>query len=173
MSYSFIKPKLKPLLSPFSKLWITFILATLGLMVMLNISIVTKTAMMKYDIKSLKMQAQQTNKKINKTNYHLTVIAKEKGVAEEIFASNEILKDSMKNLFDLVPDQITLSKVYMQKNSLIIYGSTPTKEAYNFLLGSPLRSIFNTSQVSFYLTQSGWYNFVSTNKFNNTDGIYE
>ncbi len=173
MSYSFIKPKLKPIFSPFSKLWLSFIGLIFSIMMIFNIFILAKTTFMKSDIEDMTKQSVQAQKKIKKANFNIKLITQEKLVAEEIFASNEVLKDSMKNLFDLVPDQITLSKVLMEKNSLILYGSTPSKDIYNFLLASPLRSIFSTSQTAFYLNKNGWYHFVSTNKINNTDGLYE
>jgi hypothetical protein len=46
---------------------------------------------------------------------------------------------------------------------LILYGETPTKDIYEFMLQAPLRSIFHHTYTSFYPTQNGWYNFVSTN----------
>ena len=79
----------------------------------------------------------------------------------------------MKNLFDLVPDQITLKKVEMDRNSLVLYGVTPTQDAFNFLLAAPLKSIFHTSQTTFYLSPQGWYNFVSTNKIIVEEGMRE
>ena len=44
---------------------------------------------------------------------------------------------------------------------------------FNFLLAAPLKSIFHTSNTTFYLTKEGWYNFVSINKIIGEDGIRE
>jgi hypothetical protein len=90
-------------------------------------------------------------------------INRQKSLAEEIEANNLMLKGSIKNLFDLVPDKITLSRVYMDKDKLIIQGITPTKDTFNFLLGAPLKSIFHESKTLFYLQDNGWYSFVSSN----------
>lgn len=173
MSYSFIKPKVKPMLSLLSKLWIYFIGFIVILMLLINTFTITKTAIMKSDITNMKdlqnkyeLQSMQNQAKID-------TILQKRELTEGIYASNEILKNSMKNLFDLVPDQITLSKVIMNKNSLILYGTTPSKDAFNFLLASPLRSIFNTSSTVFYLNKKGWYKFVSTNKIENSNGFSE
>ena len=103
----------------------------------------------------------------------IAAILRQKALSEEIFSNNTLLKESMKNLFDLVPDQITLKKVQMEKNSLILYGVTPTQDTFNFLLAAPLKSIFHTSNTTFYLTKEGWYNFVSINKILGEDGIRE
>ena len=93
--------------------------------------------------------------------------------ANEIFTSNEILKQSLKNLFDLVPDSITLNEILMQKNSLIIKGVTPSRDVYDMLLSAPLKSIFTTSNTSFFQLENGWLNFVSTSKIDNPEGYNE
>jgi hypothetical protein len=118
----------------------------------------------------IKNERIQLEKDIENIDEKIGFLLRQKAVAEEIYANNIILKDSIKNLFDLVPDQITLNKVIMEKNSLVIYGITPTKDTYNFLLSAPLKSIFHTSQTIFYLTDKGWYNFVSTNKIIDPEG---
>jgi hypothetical protein len=94
-------------------------------------------------------------------------------MGEEIYTRNNILKDSMQNLFDLVPDQITLKRVIIDKNSLKIYGRTPNKDTFNLLLSAPLKSIFNSSKTMFYLDSKGWYNFVSINKMLSEDEVDE
>ena len=124
-----------------------------------------------------KLVAEATSDSLNaiklKEKAKIAHAAKEKALAEEIFSNNTLLKESMKNLFDLVPDQITLKKVEMDRNSLVLYGVTPTQDAFNFLLAAPLKSIFHTSQTTFYLTPQGWYNFVSTNKIIVEEGMRE
>jgi hypothetical protein len=73
------------------------------------------------------------------------------------------MKDSIKNLLDLIPDPITLSSISFDKNRLIIYGITPTKEIYNMLMLPPLESIFTETNTSFYQLPNGWYRFKSEN----------
>ena len=73
------------------------------------------------------------------------------------------MKESIKNLFDLVPDRIVLSEADLKERSLVLYGITPNKEVYEFLLQAPLRSIFHRTYSSFYPMENGWYRFVSTN----------
>jgi hypothetical protein len=74
-----------------------------------------------------------------------------------------VLKDSIANLFDLVPERITLSKAKLLKNGLVLQGITPTKDVYNFMLQAPLRSIFQKTYSSFYPASNGWLYFVSKN----------
>jgi hypothetical protein len=77
-----------------------------------------------------------------------------------------VLKDSIANLFDLVPERITLSRAELLQNGLILYGVTPNKDVYNFMLQAPLRSIFQKTYTSFYPSENGWLHFVSTNYIN-------
>jgi hypothetical protein len=90
-------------------------------------------------------------------------IEKQKQLAEDVATQNSVLKDSMKNLFDLVPERITLSKAILKEKGLILYGITPNKEVYEFMLQAPLRSIFQKTYTSFYPAENGWLHFVSTN----------
>lgn len=173
MSYSFIEPRVKPLLSLLSKLWIYFIGFIVILMLLINVFTITRTVMMKNSIKDMQDLQNQHELTSMKNQAKIDIILQKKQLSEGIFTSNEVLKNSMKNLFDLVPDQITLSKIKMDKNSLILYGTTPSKDTFNFLLASPLRSIFNTSSTVFYLNKAGWYKFVSTNKIQNSNGFSE
>ena len=83
---------------------------------------------------------------------------------EYITQQNLMLKESIENLFDLIPEQITLNKIQMEQYQLIVYGTTPSKQIYTFLLEVPLRSIFHQSRADFYMLPNGWYNFVSVSK---------
>ena len=85
---------------------------------------------------------------------------------EFIAKQNLMLKDSIINLFEMIPEQITLNKIQMEQYQLTLYGTTPSKQIYTFLLEVPLRSIFNQSRADFYLLYNGWYNFVSVSKLN-------
>lgn len=171
--YSFIKPKLKPLFSSLTKLWLGFIGLVVLIMLLFNTFISIRISSMNNEILSMQKNQNNFDKKSMVADTRVDKILFQKGMVEDIYASNEMLKASIKNLFDLVPDQITLSKVIMEKHSLILYGTTPSKDTYNFLLASPLRSIFNTSNTVFYLNDMGWYKFVSTNKIQNQDTFNE
>lgn len=104
----------------------------------------------------LKMAIDAMDKKI-------AFIKKESARAEQIFTTNTVLKESIKNLFDLVPERIILSQAELKRDSLVLYGVTPNKDIYEFLLHAPLRSIFHRTYSSFYPMENGWYRFVSTN----------
>jgi cell division protein FtsL len=167
---SFIVARKKYLFTMFTKVWIVFIASIFILLNVFNIFVVYKNHDFKVSAKELDSTRALLETNIDSIDEKIGFVLRQKAVAEEIYANNIILKDSMKNLFDLVPDQITLNKVIMEKDSLIIYGVTPTRDAYDFLLAAPLKSIFHTSNTIFYLTDKGWYNFVSTNKIINPEG---
>ncbi len=169
MSYSFIKPRKKEFIDVVSKMWLFFIgfviifLFSFDILIKIKINSLNE-AKNEYISKIVKFKS-----KMAKIDKNIEFLNKEKIVADNIYSSNTILRDSIKNLFDLVPDQITLSKVDMKKDSLTIYGVTPSKDTFNFLLGSPLKSIFQSSNTIFYLNNDGWYKFVSINKIINEE----
>ncbi|MDQ7059733.1 MAG: hypothetical protein Q9M43_00810 [Sulfurimonas sp.] len=94
-------------------------------------------------------------------------------LAENIFTKNTVLKDSIANMFDLVPQRITLSEAKLLENGLILYGITPNKDVYNFMLQAPLRSIFHRTYSSFHPAKNGWLRFVSTNYIDKEEEMNE
>lgn len=169
MRYSFITPRKKSFFTLFTRIWIVFIFSVVLILALFNFFVLFKVYDFKDDAKLIDIQRVQLEKKIDGLDKQIGFILRQKAIVEDIYANNLMLKDSIKNLFDLVPDTITLNRVLMEKDSLIIYGVTPTKDAYNFLLAAPLKSIFHTSNAVFYLTKEGWYNFISTNKIITSD----
>ncbi len=79
---------------------------------------------------------------------------------------NVLMRDSLENLLNIIPEQITLSLVQIQNGMLIIKGNTPTKELFIFLLQDPLKAIFGESKVNFTELSNGSYDFTSQNKAN-------
>jgi hypothetical protein len=82
----------------------------------------------------------------------------------DIYHKNAILNKSLMNLFNLVPDGVTLKSVHMEEYMLKVKGLTPTKDRFKLLFEAPLKSIFAVSNTTFYQLPNGWYNFVSINK---------
>ena len=161
---SFISPRRISLLDNITKLWISFTTFIVVVLSIFSIFLSFKTSTFKENtIKYQNMKLQAEDKTIF-INDEIDFVKKEKMIAEEVYAANSLLKNSIKNLFDLVPDSITLTKVTMDKDSLTIQGVTPSKDTFIFLLESPLRSIFHRTKTSFYLRDDGWYSFVSKNE---------
>ena len=133
---SFIKPRKISLLDNITKLWLSFtgfivvILSIFAIFISIKISDFKDQTL---EYQNMKLQAEDKTVFIQD---EIEFVKKEKAIAEEVYAANSLLKNSIKNLFDLVPDKITLSKVYIDKDSLTIQGITPSKDTFIFLLDS-------------------------------------
>ena len=162
---SFIPFEEKNILFPDTKIWIIFFILSIALLVLFNTIIQNK---IQY-INSLQLENKQyvlglkKNQELLKTETDDVEFKKQ--FIENIYSNNLMLKDIVNNIFDLVPEKITLTDLIIKKTSLTMKGITPSKNMYKFLLGVPLRSIFDTSQVSFYLTSENNYKFTSKNRY--------
>ena len=163
-SYSFIKPQKKPIFSLFSKIWMLFISTVVLLFAAVNLFVELKSGSLRNETQISKQKQDQIKEQIKQTDELTALLKQRRNSANEILASNAVLKQSVRNLLDLVPSSITLNEIAMDKNSLVVKGTTPSRDVYNMLLATPLKSIFNTSNTSFYQLDSGWLNFISTNK---------
>ena len=172
-SYSFIKPQKKPIINLFSKIWLLFIAIIVLLFAAANVFVEFKSNSLRNETQISKQKQEQTQEQIKQADELTALLKQRRDSANEIAASNAVLKQSLRNLLDLVPSSITLHEISMDKNSLIIKGTTPSRDIYNMLLATPLKSIFSTSNTSFYQLDSGWLNFISTNKTDNYEGKNE
>ena len=161
--YSFIKPKPKPLFKEDTKLWLIFIGVSLILYLLFALFLEIKTYFYQKDINYFNKEIINLQQEISRINKDKQFIQKQKSLYEELMVKNSLMKDSIKNLLDLIPDPITLDSIFFYKNKLIIYGITPTKEIYNMLMLPPLESIFNHTKTYFYQMKNGWYKFKSEN----------
>ena len=163
MSYSYIKPREKSPLTPDIELMLTFFGVTIIMLILTYAFLLFKD----YSFNKEKQNISKTQKKIQfelkDMKSKIVYIQKQRALSNKIFTQNTVLRDSITNLFDLVPQRITLSEAKLLKNGLILYGITPNKDVYNFMLEAPLRSIFYETYTSFYPADNGWLRFVSTN----------
>jgi len=161
--YSFTTPKQKPLIKEDTKLWLIFIGISIVLYISFALFLEMKTTLYNSDTDSFNQEIISLKQKLSKINEEKQFIYKQKTLYEDIMVKNSLMKDSIKNLLDLIPDPITLSSISFDKNKLIIYGITPTQDIYNMLMLPPLESIFTQTKTYFYQTKSGWYKFKSEN----------
>ncbi len=162
--YSFIEPYNKPLIGYVTRIWFFFTILTFLILIGFNM-------ILEYKIKSFEKTLVQKSKEKSKFlveikdfQKKIENIKKERNFVNDIDNQNTLIKKSLKNFFDLIPDQITLTKLIMNETTLTIYGITPSKEVYNLFLAPPLKSVFTKSAVDFYLQKDGWYRFVSKNE---------
>lgn len=163
MKYSYIKPRKKTAFTQEFQLLFSFFSMTLLMLFSTYAFLLYKNYSFEENKKSIKVQKDILEKSLNKMKYDISYIERQKIISERVYTQNTVLKDSISNLFDLVPMRITLSEAQLLKNGLILYGITPNKDIYNFMLQAPLRSIFHRTYSSFYPQKNGWLRFVSTN----------
>lgn len=173
MSLSLIKPKLKPVLSLFTKIWLMAFLFFLLLFLSVNVFFEISSYSLKKEIVLKQAKYVAYTSQIDNIKQKIDLYTRQKDIALNIYSSNSLLKKNLGNLFDLVPDAITLSNIYIDKNTLIIKGITPSKDVYRMLMEAPLKSIFNNSKTSFYQMNNGWLNFVNTNTIDSSEGFSE
>ncbi|MBZ7987729.1 hypothetical protein [Campylobacter canadensis] len=163
MIYSLKTPNLKPILNKFNKLCLIVFLSFVAFISFFNIYLFYKNIYYKNLESDYNQQSIQIQEKITQLREDINLKNKQLFLIKDSIANNEIMQQNIKNLFDLVPDNITLSEVRMDKNEVVIKGDTPTKELFNTLFYAPLKSIFNASTTNFVQKPNGWYNFVSVN----------
>lgn len=163
MRRSFIKPRSKSLITPQLRLVLFFFTMTLFMLISTYAFLSYKSYSFSQKRDQAALEIRDINQSLAAFDTEIAFIERESTQAEQIYTSNTVLKESIKNLFDLVPDRITLTQAKLDKNALILYGITPNKDVYEFMLHAPLRSIFHRTYSSFYPLENGWYRFVSTN----------
>ena len=166
MKYSYIKPRKKTPFTPDVQLISTFFTITIIMLLATYAFLLFKDYSFSNERQTLVKNRLELAKNIEDMDNKIAYIKKQKALSEKVFTQNMVLKDSIANLFDLVPERITLSRAELLQNGLILYGVTPNRDVYNFMLQAPLRSIFQKTYTSFYPAQNGWLNFVSTNYIN-------
>ncbi len=160
---SFIKPRKKKLFDDMTTMWLAFIvLVSIALMVFGGV-IYYKSSFYIKMIDSLKENNAKKTYIVNHLKDNISLIQMQASLDKDVKETNRILKQSMKNLFDLIPDQITLTKVVMQKKSLLLCGYTNSIDSYTLLLEPPLKSIFTKSIVKFSQDGKGHTLFESFN----------
>jgi len=173
MRLSYIAPRKKSAFTQELQLLLTFFTITL-LMIFLTYSfLLFKNYTFVQDRNEKLVEKENIMNSIDAMKVQIAFIEKQKALSEKVYTKNTVLKDSISNLFDLVPMRITLSRAELLHNGLILYGVTPNRDVYNFMLQAPLRSIFHRTYSSFYPTENGWLRFVSTNYIDNEELVDE
>lgn len=163
MKYSYIKPRKKTVFTKDVKLLLTFFGVTISMLFGTYYFLLVQDYRFTQGISDINQQKDELRASILSMDNQIATIEKQSVLSERIHTKNSVLRDSINNLFDLVPSRITLSEAKIMENGLILYGVTPNKDVYNFMLHAPLRSIFHRTYSSFYPVENGWLRFVSTN----------
>jgi len=166
MIYSYTKPRKKSALTQESFLMFAFFGMAIGMLLLTYLFLLYKDYTFDKDLEKIYAQRVVLEKNIVTMKNEITYIEKQLEFSQRVQTQNNVLRDSIANLFDLVPQRITLSEARLLENGLVLYGITPSKDVYNFMLQAPLRSIFHKTYSSFYPAENGWLRFVSTNYTN-------
>jgi ribosomal protein L23 len=165
MNYSFTQPHKKSLFFQDTQIWGLFITVSLIILFGFDHLINLETKFVQENTLSYRLQSTSVSEDSLTIKQNIETLHGKLNFVEKIHSNNMIVKDSIENLFDLIPEQITLTNIKMTSTKLVLKGITPTKDIYKFLLSIPLKSIFEESTVTFYLADNGWYKFVSINLF--------
>ncbi len=164
MRYSFNHPQPKPKIDSDSRIFAIFFAITLVLIIGFTIYLIVDKGAMEEEMVAMERQTKQLHSESAVFKRKIARIERLVRTYKTITTNNTLLKESIQNLFDLVPDQITLTKAVLDRNGLVLYGVTPSKEVYNYLLLAPLKSIFQRNVTTFYRMENGWWRFVSVNE---------
>lgn len=176
MTYSFTKPRIKPPFSLFAHVWFLFYAFTLVLIMGLYFFVLSSSLIMNVQLESERTRANSMNAKIKENNAVFELLSTRKNLALQLIGeggNNEKTHLMIKNIFDFVIHSggVQLESVIIDHNSLELRGISPTKEMYILLIQTPLRSIFNESEVNFYPLANGWFKFVNLNKSTNEEEL--
>ncbi len=163
MKHSFITPRSKRLVSGELRLVLFFFTVTIAMVVGTYLFLGYKNYDFVNERKKVALKEASLKHSIEKMEEQIKIIESEAKIVEQVTTDNTVMKESIRNLFDLVPEDITLSRADLESKSLILYGTTPNKDTYEYMLHAPLRSIFHRTYTSFYPIENGWYQFVSSN----------
>ncbi len=164
MQYSFIAPRAKKLISSEVRLVLIIFMVLMAVLLMLYAFFLSQNSQLENE-KSVLIREQHDLHENNKILMQdIAIIEKQVDFSEELFTENTLLKENIKNLFDLIPDTITLSKVMLSSDALTIEGTTKDKTSFKTALQIPLRSIFfHESGTVFMPLKDGSFYFVSRN----------
>jgi len=155
--YSFVYVKKKKLFNENIRLWLIFISIVVLIMLLFSFILLYKAKIYSQDNKYIISKILQEKKQILNLKNKIELIKKEKNLALEIKANNDMINSFIQNIFDLVPDEIFLKKVIIQKDKLYIYGFTPSKEIYNKKFLVSFNHIFNQNKTNFYRNKYGYF----------------
>lgn len=173
MKLSYIKPRRKTIFTKDALLLLLFFSVTISMLIGTYAYLIYRDQKFSDDKAMILKQKEELELATVKAQKDSADIEKKRLFFEQISTKNSLMSDSIQNLFDLVPSSITLSEARLLEKGLVLYGHTPSKDVYNFMLAAPLHAIFHRTYTSFYPIENGWYSFVSTNHLDDENSITE
>lgn len=165
MRYSFTTANPKSVISRLTKIWIFYTLLSITIIHMFGIHLKIQREAILESMQQYQKDIETQDEDITQIKKDIVRLEHEINLDHTNTKYNNEIKDALDNLFKLIPDQITVTQMVIDKKHLILKGTTPTREMYSFLLQVPLKSVFTTSKVDFFPLNNGWYNFTSISEF--------
>ncbi len=159
--YSFTTARPKSIISKLSKIWVFYTILSVAIIYIGGSYLKIETSIFQSNIHIIEDNMDTQDAKISVINTNTEQLKHEINIDKINKNYNYELQNALNKLFDLIPDQITITQILLEENKLILKGITPTREIYSFLLQAPLKSIFTTSRVDFFPLPNGWFNFTS------------
>ena len=161
MRYSFTEALPKSIISKLAKIWIFYLVISVIIIYGAGIYLTMQKNVVIINTRSIENAIENREKQIENIRSNYDRLNEEIDLNKLNTEYNNKVRSALSNLFEFIPDQITITQIIMEDKKLTIKGITPSRELYSFLMQAPLRSIFNVSKVDFFPLQNGWYNFTS------------
>ncbi|WP_104718388.1 hypothetical protein [Helicobacter trogontum] len=173
MTYSFTKATSKHVLKPATKIWIFYFILAFGILIIFKVQLLLQVQNLKETQELAKAEQEriiQTTKDLEQASERLYY---ELEVAQKINVRDEKLRMQIQNIIAMIPQGVQITTIRFENNQLFMRGTTISKELFETSLQSQLRTIYASSNASFYELSSGWLNFESISQTLNDDGLVE
>lgn len=142
MTFSFISPNKKTFISSIMQSWIACFIASFFLVGMIWLLLDWQTT--RFLKRSQEIQTQNTGNQSYQSDLQQKLLLLQSRIkkVQEIQQQNASLINAIQNLFELIPEQITINSISLTNESLVIKGITPSRELYTFLLDPSLKAVF-------------------------------
>ena len=173
MTYSFTKATPKHVLKPATKIWAFYFILAFGIMIAFKIQILLQIENLKETQNAAKAEQERIVQKTKSLEQESERLYYELGVTQKITNRDEKLRMQIQNIIAMIPQGVQISTIKFDNNQLFIQGTTISKELFETSLQSQLRTIYASSNASFYELPSGWFNFESISQTLSNDGLIE
>jgi len=166
MKYSYIKYRKKTIFT--QKVKTLFIVFYIIIFILFSIYVffIFQDYKFSKQLQQILAKTTQLETQIDKLNKQIKHIKQTSIFYEKIYTKNILLKDSIKNIFNLVPQQIVLSKAIISDSMLILEGVTQSKSIYNSMLQTPLSYIYteHNNSIIYHLKNTYFFRDVYMQK---------
>jgi len=133
-----------------------------AVLIVIDLYVRVKNAALQEKVLALQYEKQNLQEKISELKEETASLKNILPVVQEIKSQNMLIVSNIKNVFDLIPDQIYLFKAEFDKDRLVLVGFTPSKAIFDSYLNKNLKNFYQKGEVRFKKLKSG-YKFISIN----------